>query len=238
MISRAITQVTKWGDRAWHSLIPTHNFSEWQLRPARLAAHRPQHVLGFITWSQMAYQIWNSWHADLCFCNKTSSVVSLKKSQGDFDRSLSSVKLFNFSMFLHGKCTFWVWMYPLWIMYFFLLITHVHLQWWYRHHFTQIFQHSQRNPHRTEGELFWLSKKKRISLYIWFKPKQCWKFLSPGRPRRSGLGLGDLFCKSILLHQTLNCQALNKQRVSNAGLSLPFSQNRKAICKGNYVRTL
>ncbi len=36
-----------------------------------------------------------------------------------------------------------------------------------------------------------------FSYLCWYHTKrvegQCWKFLSPGRPRRSGLGLGDLF---------------------------------------------
>ncbi len=61
---------------------------------------------------------WNSWHADLCFYNKTH-LQSLWKSQGYFYTSLSSVKLFNFSMFSGGKSAFWVWMYPLWIMHYF-----------------------------------------------------------------------------------------------------------------------
>ncbi len=32
-----------------------------------------------------------------------------------------------------------------------------------------------------------------VTLLIIITTYQCWKFLSPGRPRRSGLGLGDLF---------------------------------------------
>ncbi len=37
---------------------------------------------------------------------------------------------------------------------------------------------------KSQTQTHW--KQSRISV-------QCWKFLSPGRPRRSGLGLGDLF---------------------------------------------
>ena len=36
-------------------------------------------------------------------------------------------------------------------------------------------------------------REKKQMILLMFHFNQCWKFLSPGRPRRSGLGLGDLF---------------------------------------------